>query len=430
MGYILIPIGLLLLFFNIDYLLFAMVLFSGFTASSIINFLNIDFSLQPSYYFGILFIFKYIYFIALKKKLVKPNKYLFVFIVFCTGSLVIPIILQSKDVLILSVDGKIEKLRFSIQNITQYVYMLFCFFIYWFVKDRLNSKNELIKKLLNIYFIGAFIICLLGFYQMIAFQLELPFDELFRSGLHGNVQGNRVYAVAGEPSILAFYIVPTLALLIFIDNINFTINKKLLIIMLFITGVFSTSSTFLFGIGLFAVLFVKRNFVKFKFSKLNIMYMKKFLIFFTLAMIFLIFIVSTNEFVKEILVDGTIDKLMKKNVSGTQRSEFFLLMLGVALRYPLTGVGFGSSRSTDLISTWLANIGFIGTGIFIIYIFNMYRNLSREYKKRKDGILEGTIFFIVIVILSAFISVPEPYYLFIWINFAIAEVYINLKKEG
>ncbi|MBE2935976.1 hypothetical protein HPJ99_12705 [Anoxybacillus flavithermus] len=68
MGYLLIPIGIFLLFLKKDYLLYFVVFFSGFTGSSVINFSSITFSLQPSYYFGMLYLIKHLIDIFLNTK--------------------------------------------------------------------------------------------------------------------------------------------------------------------------------------------------------------------------------------------------------------------------------------------------------------------------------------------------------------------------
>jgi len=429
MGYALIPLGLILLFFNIDYLFIMIMFFSGFSGSSVINFTSIEFSLQPSYYFAAIYLFKYLFVIVRKSKIIKPNIFLFGFITVSFISLIMPIVLKDKDILVMNVDGIIEPLKFTKGNLTQFIYLLFCFFVYWFVEDRLNHKPGLIRKGLKAYFMGSFVICILGIYQLICNELNLPFDEIFRSGVHNLIQKGRMWSVASEPSMFAFYIVPTMALLIFSNNIINDTKQKILILILFISGILSTSSTFLFGVLVFVLLFIKRNFIKLNFTKRNLKYIKWFSIVVVFSISLLSIIIYNNEFINEVLIQGTIDKILMKNASGIERSESFLLMINAAFASPILGLGFGSSRSKDLFSTWLANTGIIGFGLFILYIMNIYRNLNKIYKFSSISILEGYMYFIAILVLCAFVSVPEPYFLFIWTNFALAEVYISISRS-
>lgn len=429
MGYILIPIGIVLLFLKIEYLLFATILFSGFTASSVINFENLGFSLQPTYYFAMIYIFRYLFIIIYKFKVIKPNVYLFGFITISFISLIMPITLKNSNILVMNVDGIIDVLKFSKENITQFMYLIFCFVTYWFIKDKLNYERGLIEKSLKVYFWGAFIICLLGIYQIISSELNFPFDQLFRSGIHKLSQKGRMYSVASEPSMFAFYTVPTMALLLFSSDIIKGLRQKILIIILFISSVFSTSSTFLFGILVFILLFIKRNFIRLNITKKNLKYIKWFSIIAVFSIPLLIIIISNNDFVYEVLIQGTIDKILIKNISGIERFESFILMIKATFNSPLLGLGFGSSRSKDLFSTWLANTGIIGLGFFILYIINIYRNLNKAYRLSGVLVIEGYIYFIAILVLCAFVSVPEPYFLFIWINFSIIESYISVYKR-
>lgn len=429
MGYVLIPIGILLLFFKIECLLFATILFSGFTASSIINFQNLGFSLQPSYYFVILYIFKYLFIVIYRTKIVKPNIHLFGFILTSFISLAMPIILKDKDILVMNVDGIISVLKFTKENITQFMYLIFCFTTYYFTKDCLNNKKELLDKCVKIYFLGAFIVCLLGIFQLICFQLGFPFDEIFRAGIHKNIQRGRMYSVAPEPSMFAFYIVPTMGLLLFSNNIINGVKQTGLLLILFISGLLSTSSTFLLGMLVFILLFVKRNFIKLNLTKKNLKYIKWFIIIGALSLPLIAIIIFNNEFVYEVLIQGTIDKILIKNKSGIERIESFIIMIKATFYSPFLGIGFGSSRSKDLFSTWLANTGCIGLGFFVFYIINIYRSLNKVYKLSRVSVVEGYIYFIAILVICAFVSVPEPYFLFIWINFSLVEVYINIYNS-
>ena len=99
-------------------------------------------------------------------------------------------------------------------------------------------------------------------------------------------------------------------------------------------------------------------------------------------------------------------KLQRLNESGHDRLEAFEHMSSVGIRYPF-GIGFGSGRSTDLLSTWLCNIGIVGTALFLFAISQIVVNGIRQ--KDIERLLP-----LILVLVSMFTSVPEPYNLFVW----------------
>ena len=133
MGLILIPIGIILFIIKYDYLLYLTIFFSGFSGSSLVNFSGL--SVQPGYYFFMLFAIRYIFEIVKNEKIVKPNWILFTFICICFISLIMPIILENKKILVLNPDNVYENVKPRNQNITQYMYLISGFMLYWMTKD-------------------------------------------------------------------------------------------------------------------------------------------------------------------------------------------------------------------------------------------------------------------------------------------------------
>ncbi len=207
MGLILIPIGIMLFIFKYKLLIYLAIFFSGFTGSSVIK-LN-EFSLQPSYFFMILFLVKYIFEIIKYKKIqkpnlilllfifistlslimpYKPNLILLLFIFISTLSLIMPYILEGKHIIVLNPDNNYEFVEFRSQNITQYIYLIFGFIVYIITKDYIGKDKEKLYKCIKIFLYSSMCISLLGIYQEIAYLVGLPFDEIFRDGVHGNIQ--------------------------------------------------------------------------------------------------------------------------------------------------------------------------------------------------------------------------------------------------
>lgn len=416
LGYIFIPVGLGLLFLNRDYLLYATVIFSGFTGASVMNVTSISFGLAPSYYFGTLFIIKYLIYIIKNKKIVKPNLYLTLFIIACYISILFTFFFCKSEIYVYGIGNglKLKNAEFSMQNITQFMYLIFGFIIYWFIKDRLKEDSNFVNKLIKIYLFSGFIISIIGFYQVIAYKYELPFDTIFRSNPLGWQQGIRVYAVAAEPSMIAYFIVPTLALALLYKEKVLIIGCDKIFILLFIIGVLTTSTTFLVGILALFVIYLIKNINKPK-------KIFKYILAIILLIGIIILIFNFNPEIKIRLWDKSIAKFKLENGSGISRYEIFKHMMSVGFQYPLFGVGFGSGRSTDLYSSLFATTGVVGITLFISYIlgsvFLLMKCMKRHYYKE---ISEGYIYFLVLFLVCS-VSVPEFLFLFFWVNFGIID---------
>lgn len=423
-GYFLIPLGIFLFFKDIKYLLYLIIFFSGFTATSIINF-GSNFSLQVGYYFGILFILKSFLLIYNKKMLIKPDKFLFLFMIISILSIIMPTLIKSKDIFIINQDSLATNIFFTKENITQLVYLLFCFILYCCMKNYFYDNSSEIKTSIKILLYSTVVICLLGFYQEFAYIRHWEFDKFFRNGIHGNTQGGisfvRLYSVAQEPSMLAYFLVPMLALSVSLEK-NILKYKIPFLLLIISTGIISTSTTFIVGL---CALILKVTFDKLiliinniKNENQKIGYILP--IIFFIFIILLIIIINLNPSIKDILINGSYSKFIGNNISGKERSSSFRIHLNVAMQYPFLGIGFGTARSNDLLSTWLCNIGFIGTGIFLFYLYKLITKL-KNISKLSYGISN----YIFVLFACAFTSVPEPYYLFIWIMFSISEVLID-----
>ena len=121
------------------------------------------------------------------------------------------------------------------------------------------------------------------------------------------------------------------------------------------------------------------------------------------------------------IVSSLIIKLRGENVSGVERWDGFITMLKVGLNYPF-GVGFGSSRSKDLFSTWICNVGIVGLLIYFLFILRMFLKALSEKKLKY-------FFPYLLVVLLMMISVPEPYNLFVWFYLYYVTIFNYYKKE-
>lgn len=425
LGYFIIPLGIVLFFLNEKWLLYATILFMGFTGASIIN-IGSELSIQPSYFLGMMFILKHLLNVLKNKKIVKPSNILVIFLIICLCSIVMPILVKNDGVIVIDQDNKYSQVEFSSKNITQLIYLFYCFVFYWITKDYFNEYPEKKKDTIKILIYGSILVAILGLYQELAYVLGLEFDKIFRSGVHGNVQPygsfTRIYSTTIESSMLAYYIAPIIVLLLCLNDNNIIKHKYLVLFLLIIVGICTISTTFFLGIISFIIIVLMEK----RFKNIhNKRVTKRIFITSIIAIVALTIVYSVNKDIINSLLTTTQGKIDKTSVSGTERTTSFLQHVKIGFEYPFLGVGFGTARSKDLFSTWICNVGVLGLSIFIFYLFFTINRL----KNSKDELSYSVSQYILILFICAFTSVSEPYNLFIWYAFALAENIIAEKNE-
>ena len=99
--------------------------------------------------------------------------------------------------------------------------------------------------------------------------------------------------------------------------------------------------------------------------------------------------------------------------------------MGIFLKNLFTGVGFGTLRSNDLLSMWCAQVGLIGIVPIIYYFTSRFVYL---FKTRNDGDNRSVFYLILTSVIILVTSVPEPYFIYVWIYIALGEALYN-KRE-
>lgn len=316
-------------------------------------------------------------------------------------------------------DGEYIYLKFSMSNVIHIGYLFLGFFTFTeitTIKNNMLQKNDiggtkndtskykdLLERFYKYYKVGLYAVILICIYQIFAFKINLPFDELFRQGVNGNIQGTRLYGPCVEASMLCYYLVPSL-LLVWINEKN--IVDYIFLILGCMIGFMTYSSTFIIGLLSCIILLMIINMNRIINAKVTF---KKCIIFVSCLTAILIFFVVDYELIDKIFT-MLIDKINGNNSSGIERWSSFKIMSLIGLENPF-GVGFGSSRSKDLFSTWLCNIGVVGMLLFF-YMLIVYIKYGIKNKK-----LIYCLPYLVVVILL-FISVSEPYNIFIWVLMA------------
>ena len=403
-------------FFENNNMLFNLLLITSvFTATSFINIGSKSFTI--SFFIGLLYILKTLFNVAKSKIKIKKryiNQGLIIFIFVCFLSIIFTFRIES-DFKIISINSKEIYFNIDILNsFLHFLYLFYCYFIYLSVKinfyQEIENYNNKIEKSKKYFYVSLLIIIFISFYYYldIYFYLKtgkdiLKFNDIFRMNPVRLLQGIRLPGPNLEPSMFAIFLLTYFCILL---------NNKKAEIIILILGTLSTSSSFIVGIG---IIFLYLLILGSKKEKIDILKMSIYLFF--IAFLLLICFEDIRNIIFEI-----IEKFEGKNTSGIERRCSFLLMMNSFIKYPILGIGYATSRSSDLISTWLANIGILGMWSFL---YGVYLSGKRVVKINKNLYRALLIYWII-----AFISVPEPYFLYIWIIWGIIDSSpkINNKK--
>jgi hypothetical protein len=74
----------------------------------------------------------------------------------------------------------------------------------------------------------------------------------------------------------------------------------------------------------------------------------------------------------------------------------------VFLASPLLGVGYGSHLSLSLVTFLLANVGLVGFGVFLMFLFVVFRNATTAARKARGPL--GTVAFASVLLFVPFFA--------------------------
>lgn len=422
-SYILIPYIIYLFFKKIDFIFYNLLFFAPFTSVAIVNIGNGSSSITLFQLIAaVLFIKTILYLLNGNLRWnIKLRKSLLFFIILCALSLLV--IPYKSNFMVLTPNDRYEYIRFSSQNITQLCYLLMCYLVYINTSLLLRNNKLEMRKIYKVINWAYLIIILLGFLQLI-----IPvniFNMLFRNTVYVNNQillGRvRISSANYEASILALYITPLACMYVYKFFKERKIKYLTLSLLGILTGMICNSSSFYLGIIVFMITSVFYKIVK----------PQKTIKFSSIVMIFIGTIILLSFFIlfKDIItvgIESFVDKINGTSISGIGRSSAFINQINVFKDNILIGVGFGTSRSYDLLSTWLSQVGIIGISLYIIYIYKYIIFLSKIKGIESKMIL--ILIFITNVIL--FVSVSDYGYLYFWIYYAFADEIIYKYKAN
>ncbi|GAA0105712.1 hypothetical protein UT300013_23360 [Paraclostridium sordellii] len=422
-------------------------LFTSFFTSTAIIYVNIiDLHVGLQQFMAMLLTFKFIYELFISKNIEWKNLNIFLtlFIAYASISIFIPLVFNKGNNYVIGVSSHMDfsPVHFSITNMTQLLYLLIGYIVYSITYICISNKyinyEIFIARFNKAILYSAITLGVLGIIQM--FLNDNIFNFIFRQYNYNNQQieflnqvVNRPSGPTGEPSFYALALVPMLCYIIYNLKTYIKENNKYLytvsIVIIIIPLIVSKSSSFLIGIllftGILILISIKKLIKNYKFIRTT--YLKSFdkskIILYTIISLLVICIIGIYIINSDIFRDF-IYKIKGGGVSGSERTIALIQHLKVFKDNIIFGVGFGSLRSKDLMSTWLACMGLVGNILFALFFIRQLYCLLNINKRESISLA-------IMITISwgiMFISVPEPYYLYLWIYFAVSEYVISNQR--
>lgn len=233
--------------------------------------------------------------------------------------------------------------------------------------------------------------------------------SLFQTMQIGPIELLRLKSLTGEPSMYAFTILP-----FWIYALHTGRRKTQLVLLA--TLLLSTSTTAIIGIGAYLALRVVLRGGRDPLLLLGVV----------AAMVAAALWIGGNEQIVKVYNLFIGNKLAARDVSGMERLSNSMSVLSLWWELPWInqwlGVGFGVVRSTDFFSTLLFNTGILGfTGFLALFAWPIFRLGHGELET-------GLRLALVVIFLTAMVSVPEFAYLSSWLFLGMAYHQLALAR--
>jgi O-antigen ligase len=342
--------------------------------------------------------------------------------------------------------GEYQLLRLSMENFTQFAYLLYVVFLTISI-SACKLEPDQIRRAMRVLIASSIFVSLWGWLQLYMYSAGIPYPDFIFNNSVSFLQKyeqkirllgfKRMNSVSPEPSMFArFLLMPTFLCFYYVYNKAGSVIKPKtalwLAIFFAVTLIFTSTSTAL--VGLFGSLFIFLIYILSKRGRLSVKIytFKNSLrtVFVVLAgfvglPIFLFSMASfvlglTNDQIMKFIEILLIDKADSQ--SGGTRLDGALQGLGLYSSNPFFGVGWGSNRTFDLLTNLLATTGTIGTLAFIWGNWRLSRRtawLSRRLIQSDNAMLSEypkALFFALIVrLFGKFLSEPDIVYLDHWL---------------
>jgi O-Antigen ligase len=466
LGYVVIPLSILLFFVSKEYLFYFFVIATPFSAASVFNVEAIKFGLVPSYWISALFIVKSLLEIITTKNEKQINdkftSALFAFWCVCLLSLLLSIaayLLLNIDYTNFSPEANDEILIRKFR-ITNFLYLTLYVLMTYFSIQEMRSSKKLVNALICFFYSGLFTMFWGIIVQFVGLLMGLEYpDWVFNTNIGlGQSNGAMLYgiprmsSVAPEASMYAYFLIMFIPIYIALEvGEIYILGKSILkvsnsvaLLAAFVTT--STTAYATFGMGILVFFASSQRTAS---SSNNVFFARKFsrklsfIIIISMLLFSVLIVYSANNFGVKIddfislLTDSTIAKTSSSSTnfeSSKERSSTVFVALQIFMQNPIIGTGYGKSRSFDLITTTLANTGIIGLLSFAMMILTaiaLTKSVERSTaNKLFKSLAYGFRYSLILGVFAMCIAIPDLIFQFFWLILSfISSLHYVAKNE-
>uniref|UniRef100_E6QLJ1 O-antigen ligase n=1 Tax=mine drainage metagenome TaxID=410659 RepID=E6QLJ1_9ZZZZ len=392
-GWILIPLGVILFFANPTWLYVLTIFFAPFSATAVVNIGSGEATsgVQAYLMFATLLITQKLLNALLRlkvgfpKKIRKPLWLLFLFVATCLASLVMPLWINGRLQITspLLTDMATTPLIFSSTNITGVVYLVIGTCLTAIVaKTTLDAEK--FHQAVKIYVISGVFISLWAVLQLTCGIAHIPYPAaIFNSSKTPSALGYaaelelvkipKISSVAVESSMLAASLLTMIPLgFASFFGSGYVLGRRLdkwIFGLMVVALVLSTSSTAYVGVCIFLLLGAR---YLVKFHRLHFKYALLVIVLIAVALTSYALVPQVQLIAQELLLNKA------SGYSALERAKTIYYAFGYFTQYPILGVGWSSVTSHDTIVKLLSNCGILGLLAFSAFIFSIARSLQGQ----------------------------------------------------
>jgi len=410
LGYLVLPLGLFLFIRGRRALFWALVVSIPFFDAYVLHLTAITAVIRPSFYFGGLLLMRQVLdgFVTGRFTSVKgrETRYLLLFWLVISFSLIMPLLLEGK-VLVQPIDTPLDSFvletqQFRRTNLTQLVYPLFMGLVFLVMIKELRDYNTLRRVFrlnvgLALFVVGSGVLynfslmtgqtsALSAVYWFLTGNAQFPVRPFSFGGVLP-----RMFTIAGEPGYTGAYLLFVLGSAlapVLLDRTQLlwgkTLSKHLLIAVI-LTLLLSAGTTTYAGFALFAgilvILLSRRSRWRSVFRVIG-----GTMVLLVIASLLFPFLFEVPLF--QYLYHEHIQKFLLMAGSGPIRWQIASHGFELFAQHPLLGVGYGSNRSSTLLTFLLSNVGLLGTLPFFLMNWVVFRKGLSVYQHARNSDLK------------------------------------------
>lgn len=403
-GWVLIPLGLVLFILRPRWLYILTVFFVPFSATAVINRGSGDFAsgISPYLFFGFLMLLRECVNLALRfgfrfaRPLRRPLYLLMSFVLVCLASLIMPMLIGGRLQVMdrPTIDYGLVPLQYSLQTVNHALSLIFDAVVTAVIAHRSLGVKQF-NSTLRIYFISGIFVCLWGWMQFGCYLAGTAYPAfVFNNNAspgalgYGSVLESlgvvRVSSVALEPSFLSRVLVGMLAIcVVAIYRKTPIFNRRLDTLVLALLGstiIITTASTGYVGVAMLLALlpFLPAERRRSRFALVA-------------SGLTVFAILAVTYFTIPAFADLLNSQLFNKSEAGSvvERAVVISNDFQYFLDYPVLGIGWDCAPTHDVIVGLLANCGLCGLAAFGLLIGGLTFALRKSSTLTMTGAQRG-----------------------------------------